>query len=302
MKIIIAGATGAIGQPLIKLLKALDHEVYGITQSKEKVPLLEENGAKALLMDVLNKEDVLKVFQEIKPDIVVDMLTRLPKEYTPQAMQAAAEMDARIRLEGGLNLQEAAEAVGTRRYIAQSTAFYYEPGDSLATEKTNFAFDATPGVAAGSKTYAAIEERVLASSRIEGIALRFGFFYGPGTWFNPDGNMAEQVLKQQFPIIGDGQGYWNFIHIEDAANSILQALDCMPGAYNIVNDTPIALREWLPLFAKYIKAPVPPKISEEQALKEKGADSVYYATSLRGASNQKAKEHLNFNPRLLEWL
>lgn len=301
MKIVVAGATGAIGNPLVDFLIQDGHEVYGITQSEKGALKLAGKGAKPLILDVLNRADVLKSIGSVKPDVVVDMLTRLPKEYTPEAMQQSAEMDGRIRIEGGANLLHAAESHHVGRYIAQSSAFWYAPGVGLANENVPFAFDAPPGIAAGTKQYAAIEQRVLQSSKIEGVALRFGFFYGPGTWFNPDGNMADQVKKGKFPIIGHGEGVWNFVHVEDAAKAIASAIYCAPGTYNIVNNHPAKMKEWLPAFARFLGADAPPRITEEEGLKEMGADSVYYATKLRGASNAKAKEEFNFQPRTFEW-
>jgi len=302
MKILIAGATGAIGQPLIDLLVAQKQDVYGITQSQERAKTLDSKGAKSVLLDVLDREAVFSAIGEIRPTVVIDMLTRLPKEYTPEAMSQAAEMDTKIRLEGGANLQNASEAHGVERYIAQSSAFWYAPGSGLADEKVSFAFEASAGIAAGCHVYAAIEQRVLQSKKIDGTALRFGFFYGPGTWFYPGQDVAEQICHQKLPLIGKGQGIWNFVHIEDAAQAIVAALTSKPGIYNIVNDQPSQMREWLPAFAKDLGAPPPPHITEEEGNRTRGADSVYYATKLRGASNAKAKQGLNFKPRPFEWL
>lgn len=302
MKILIAGASGAIGQPLIETLSQYGHEIYGITQSKERAHLIAEKGANPLILNVLESNALFSALAEIQPDVVIDMLTSLPKEYTPESMRHAAAMDAKIRREGGAYLQAAAEASGAARYIVQSCGFWYEPGFDLADEKTPFAFKATPGIASGSHLYAEIEKRVLQSNKIEGVALRFGFFYGPGTWFHPNGNMAEQMQKQQFPIIGKGEGVWNFVHIEDAAKAIVSAIACTPGAYNIVNDHPLQMRDWLPAFARYLGAPEPLNISEEEGEMQRGPDSVYYATKLRGASNKKAKYEFNFRPQRLEWL
>lgn len=229
------------------------------------------------------------------------MLTHLPKEYTPESMRSAAEMDAKIRREGGANLQEAAEAYGAMRYIAQSSGFWYAPGSGLADEGTPFAFEATPGIASGTRLYAEIEQRVLLSEKIEGVVLRFGIFYGPGTWFHPHGNVAEQIYKKQFPLIGNGEGVWSFVHIEDAAKAVAAGVYSLPGAYNIVNDRPTPMREWLPAFATYLGAGHPLWITEEEGLKQRGADAVYYATKLRGASNEKAKQTFHFQPRTFEW-
>lgn len=301
MKILIAGATGAVGQPLMELLIQDGHEVFGVTQSQDKMRLIAGKGAKAVLLNVLDREAVLDSIVGLKPEIIIDMLTRLPKEYTPAAMKEAAEEDAKVRLEGGAHLQEAGIKCGVKRVIAQSSAFYYAPGDGLADENVPFAFDATPGVAAGARAYASIEQRVLESQEFEGICLRFGFFYGPGTWFHPQGNIAQQLKAQSFPIIGKGEGVWNFIHIEDAAKAIVTAVYSFPGAYNIINDEPKTIKEWLPAFARYAKVSAPLRLSEEEGERQKGADAVYYATKLRGASNAKAKQAFNFEPRRLEW-
>lgn len=302
MKILIAGASGAIGQPLIDLLVAHKYEVHGITQSKKRAQIIQSKGASPLILDVLEHESVFAAIGNVRPDVVIDMLTRLPKEYTSESMRKSAEMNAKLRKEGGAYLQAAAEMYGATRYIAQSCAFWYEPGLGLADEHTPFAFQASPGIASGTRVYEEIEKRVLQSDKIEGVALRFGFFYGPGTWFHPGGDVAEQVLKQKFPIIGNGKGIWNFIHIEDAAQSIVSAIQSAPGVYNIVNDYPSEMRHWLPAFANYLAAPLPLTITEEEGLKTKGPDAVYYATKLRGASNAKAKHACNFTPRAFEWL
>lgn len=302
MKILIAGATGAIGQPLVKELLKEGYEVYGITLSKERSAKLAKEGAKPVILDVLNTEAVAAVLSDVKPTIVIDMLTRLPKEYTPESMRQAALLDAQIRMEGGANLLTAAVQQGVKRYIAQSSGFWYEPGEGMADENTSMAFQASPGIAASVRLYEEIEKRLFKTSSLEGVALRFGFFYGLGTWFNPEGDVAEQIRKQQFPIIEAGEGVWNFVHIEDAAHAIVSAIKSVPGVYNVVNDHPSPMHEWLPAFAKYLKAAAPPFISEKEGFKLRGADSVYYATKLRAASNAKAKKELHFKPRLFEWI
>ena len=301
MKILLAGATGAIGQPLIHLLISKKHDVYGITQSKERAALIAAKGATPVILNILEKEAVDLAVAEIAPDVIIDMLTHLPKEYTPDAMREASVLDAKVRLEGGAHLLSASQKYGVKRYIAQSSAFWYARGKGLADESISFAFDASPGIAAGTRVYAEIERRILTLPAIEGVAMRFGFFYGPGTWFYPEGNMAEQLRKKQFSGIGRGEGIWNFVHIEDAAKAVVAALLCPSGAYNIVNDYPSAMNKWLPHFASYVGAEAPSWISEEEGLKESGADAVYYATQLRGASNKKAKEVLAFKPRTFEW-
>jgi nucleoside-diphosphate-sugar epimerase len=174
----------------------------------------------------------------------------------------------------------------------------------LADEDTPLAFDASPAVAADARLVTELEHRLLGITNIEGIALRYGFLYGPGTWFNPDGDVARQVRQQQFPIVGNGEGVWSWLHIEDAAIATIAAAERgNPGIYLIANDQPLPVREWLSAFAQWLNAPPPPHVTVEDALKsDGGADAVYYGTKMRGVSNAKAKRELSFPPRSLEWI
>src|SRR5262249_5473348 len=157
------------------------------------------------------------------------------------------------------------------------------PGAGLADEETPLAFDASPFVAADARIVTELERRLLGAHDIEGVALRYGFFYGPGTWFNPDGDVARQVREQQFPIVGNGEGVWSWLHIEDAANATVAAAEAgSPGIYLFANDRPLPVRHWLPAFAQWLNAPPPPHISVEDAVKTSGADAVYYGTQMRG--------------------
>lgn len=189
----------------------------------------------------------------------------------------------------------------TSRNRGAATGFFYAPGPGLAVESEPLALQASANVAGSVRTYMQIEKRVLGAD-LEGVALRYGFFYGPGTWFHADGDIAKQVRLRQYPIAGAGQGVWSWVHIEDAAAATVVALRCSPGVYNIVDDDPSAIAVWLPSFASAVGAPEPPRISEQEALETGGPDIVYYATQLRGASNAKAKRELGFVPRRLEWL
>lgn len=303
MKIFIAGGTGAIGRPLIAQLLAKGHTVAALTRSAEKAQSLVDQGVEPAIADVFDAAAVKAVVQRARPDVVIEQLTALPKSYTGESMREAAPFNRRIRLEGGANVLAAAEAAGVRRYLRQSIAFWAERGSGLANEETPLGFDASPAVAADVRVVAEIERRLLESPSMEGIALRYGFFYGPGTWFNSDGDVAEQVRRQQFPIIGNGEGVWSWLHVEDAATATVAAAERgHRGIYLIANDQPLPVRTWLPAFAAWVDAPPPPRISTEVALATAGADAVYYGTELRGASNAKAKRELQFQPRPLEWL
>ena len=302
MKIFVAGGTGAVGRPLIAELLARGHALVALTRSPEKARALAEQGIEPALADVFDADAVKAVVSRARPEVVIEQLTALPRTYTREAMSAAADFNNRLRLEGGANVLAAARAAGVRRYLRQSIAFWAAPGPGLADEETPLALAASPAVAADARVVTEIERRLLGNPDIEGIALRYGFFYGPGTWFSPEGDVARQVRQRQFPIIGNGGGVWSWLHIEDAAMATVAAAEQgRPGVYLIANDQPLAVREWLPAFARWLNAPPPPQASAEEALKASGADAVYYGTQMRGVSNAKAKRELNFQPRPLEW-
>jgi 2-alkyl-3-oxoalkanoate reductase len=302
MRILIAGASGAIGRALVRRLRASQHEVFGLTQSRDSAPALNEIGAEPVIGNALDAAAVKATVGRIRPDAVINELTSLPQHYTRPEMKAAAERDRNVRVEGNKNLLAALRDAGVRRYLLQSSGFWYEPGPGLADESVPFISSASPGVEAGARTYMELEARASATPGIEFVALRYGFFYGPRTWYTREGDMGEQVRQQQVPIIGEGQGVYSFVHIDDAAAATVAALECPPGAYNIVDTSPSPQHVWLTAFARAAGAPAPPRIGEEEALRASGPDAVYYATKLRGASHEKARRELEFRPRPLEWI
>lgn len=303
MKIFIAGGTGVVGRQLIPRLLAKGHALVVLTRSPEQAQALVEQGVEPAIADVFDTETVKAVVSRAQPEVVIEQLTALPRTYTPESMRAAGPFNTRLRLEGGANVFAAARAAGVRRYLRQSIAFWAVPGPGLADEETPLAVDASPAVAADARLVTELEYRLLEDPNIEGIALRYGFFYGPGTWFNPDGDVARQVRERQFPIVGDGEGVWSWLHIEDSAIATIAAAEQgNRGIYLIADDRPLAVREWLPAFAHWLNGPPPPQISVDDALKSSGADAIYYGTKMRGVSNAKAKRELNFQPRQLEWI
>jgi nucleoside-diphosphate-sugar epimerase len=273
-----------------------------LARSPASSRVITELGAEPVSGDALDAASVKAAITQARPDAVINELTALPSRYTAEEMTAAAERDRKVRIEGNVNLLAAVRDARVRRYVLQSGGFWYAPGDGLADESVPFAFDASPAVAAGSRRYAELEATATGTPGIESVALRYGFFYGPGTWFRREGDMGEQAREQRLPVIGDGQGVWSWVHIEDAAAATAAALECRPGAYNIVDADPTPQRVWLPAFARAVGGPMPPQATEEEALAAFDPDTVYYATRLRGASNEKAKRELSFQPRPLEWL
>src|ERR1700761_8013519 len=301
MRVFVAGASGAIGQPLIAELLKQGHSVVGMTTSETRAKMLESQGASAMIVDALDAAGVEGGLGQSKAEAVIDELTSLPKEQNEMPKYAAG--DRRLRLEGGGNLFRAAIATGVRRYLQQASGFFLKAAEgALADESSPLDVNASPGVAASARTYAELEERLFSSNAIEGVALRYGFFYGPKTWYYPGGSAAEMVMRQERPIIGDGQGLSSFVHIDDAAIATVAALTAEAGVYNVVDDYPSPQSVWLPSFAEFLGAPIPPHWSEAEAVAKAGEDAVYYATRLSGASNAKAKRVLGWTPRRLEWL
>jgi 2-alkyl-3-oxoalkanoate reductase len=302
MRILLAGGTGAIGRPLIRCLKQAGHTVFGLVRSPNSAPVLVEAGAEPVIGDALDAVSVAAAVARMRPHAVITELTSLPRHYTPAEMKAAAARDRQVRIEGNANLLAALQDAGVRRYLLQSSGFWYAAGTGLADESAPLAFDAPPGIAASARTYAELESTAMRAAGVELVALRYGFFYGPGTWYTSEGDVGEQVRQRQLPVIGGGSGVWSFVHIEDAAAATVSALECQPGVYNVVDSDPAPQCVWLPAFARAAGAPPPPEVMEQEALAAFGAEAVYYATRLRGASNEKAIRELGFRPRRLEWL
>jgi len=302
MRILIAGASGAIGRPLVRRLTSDRHEVFALARSSGSAAALQAIGAAPVVADALDGAAVKAALGRMRPDAVINELTSLPRHYTAAAMEAAAERDRKVRVEGNVNLLAALRDSGARRYLLQSSGFWYAPGAGLADESVPFISSASPGIESGVRTYRELEARAAATPGIEVVALRYGFFYGPGTWYTREGDMGDQVRQQQVAIVGEGQGVYSFVHIDDAAAATAAALECAPGAYNVVDGDPSPQHAWLPAFARAAGAPPPPRVSEEEALRASGPDEVYYAARLRGASNEKARRKLGFRPRPLEWL
>lgn len=299
MKVFVSGSSGAIGRPLIEQLTRKGYEVTGMIRSALGADRLRHLGVQPVQVDAFDRAGVRIAIERAEPDVVIDEITSLPK--SPVDLAKALPADRRLRLEGGGNLLAAAEELGVRRYIQQSSGFYLDAQDGLADESAPLRVDAPDNIRESSTMYAELESRVLSSSCLEGTALRYGFFYGPGTWYWTDGAVAELVKERQIPVIGGGLGVWSFVHVEDAAAATVAAIDAEPGIYNVVDDDPEPLARWLPAFARWVGAPEPDQVSAEAALAKVGSEGVYYHTRLSGASNRKAKIVLNFTPRPLIW-
>ena len=300
MNIFVAGATGAIGLPLVRALSARGHQVTGMTRRGAGTDRLRELGVAVSTADAFDAKAVRAAIAAAAPDVVIDQLTWLPAN--PADIIKSLPDDTRLRREGGANLLAAAQELGVGRYIVQSRGFYLDaPAGQLGDETARLRDDAPGAIGESTRATGAYDERVLASPALDGVVLRYGFFYGPGTWYRPDGAIADQVRNGQAAIIGAGNGVWSFVHIDDAVAATVAALTAEPGVYNIVDDDPLPVAEWLPAFARWVDAPEPPRVSVEAALQTIGEEAVYYHTKLTGASNSRAKALLGFAPRPLLW-
>ena len=299
MRVFIAGASGALGKVLVPRLIAAGDEVIGMTRSDAGAAALAALGAKPVVVDALDAGAVREAMVRERPEVVVEQLTALPRRYTPEEMRKAGEANHRIRVEGGANVLRAAEEAGARRYVAQSGCFFLAQGDGLAGDDEAFDHAAPAGILAAIAGTESVEARVLAGS-MAGVVLRYGFFYGPGTWFWSDGDVGDTVRAGQFPVIGGGTGVYDWVHLEDAADATVAAVHSeLAGRFNINDDRPVAVSQWLPAFARWLGATAPPEVAAEAVPDEV---VVYYATRMRGASNRKARERLGFRPRPLAWL
>jgi nucleoside-diphosphate-sugar epimerase len=303
VRVFLAGATGVIGRRLLPRLIEEGHEVTGMTRSEERAASLREAGAVPAVCDVFDAERVRAAMERARPEVVVHELTDLPPAIDPRKMEEQAAGNDRIRTEGTRNLVAAAVAAGARRMVAQSIAFAYAPtGDRPKTEMDPL-WDEAPR--AFSRSVAALhelEDAVTGTDGLEGLVLRYGFFYGPGSSYAADGFYAGEVRKRRFPIVGKGTGAFSFIHVDDAADATVAAIARgAPGIYNVVDDDPAPLREWLPAYAEAVGAKKPRRVPRFLARLLAGEYTTLMATGLRGASNARAKAELGWTPRHPSW-
>jgi len=303
MKVLVAGATGVIGRRLVPMLIQAGHDVTGMTRSQAKAEAIEEAGATALVCDVFNADLLQDRFKAAAPEVVVHELTDIPAAFDPRKAEEQLAGNDRIRTEGTTNLVAAAVAAGTRRIVAQSIAFAYAPGGSdLKDEQDPLFEDAPPPWQRSVRAVRELERLVTETEGIDGLALRYGMLYGPGTAYAGNSGTAVQVRARRFPIVGKGEGVFSFIHVDDAAAATVAAVERgWPGAYNIVDDDPALLREWLPFYAEVVGAKKPMRVPKLVARLAAGRYATMLATELRGASNERAKRELGWEPRYASW-
>jgi nucleoside-diphosphate-sugar epimerase len=304
MKVLVAGAAGAMGKQLVPRLVAAGHEVFGMTRSAAKREAVRELGATPIVADALDPDQVAAAVAEAEPEAIVHELTALSGSLDMRHFDRDFELTNRLRTEATDHLLSAGRAVGVRRFIAQSFAGWPSgrSGGPVKTEEDPL--DPAP-VESMRRTHAAIrrlEEAVTGAEWTEGIILRYGGFYGPGTSLAADGEHAELIRKRKFPVVGDGAGVWSFVQIEDAAEATVAALTHgRRGIYNVVDDEPAPVAEWLPVVANGLGAKPPRHVPRWLGRLLAGEAAVVMMTEIRGASNAKAKRELGWQPRHPSW-
>jgi nucleoside-diphosphate-sugar epimerase len=305
MKVFVAGATGALGRPLIKQLVERGHEVTGMTRSESKTDILRELGARPVVADALDPESVAQAVAESNPDVIVHQLTSIG-EFNPRHMERDFAATNRLRTEGTDHLLAAGRAVGVKRFVAQSFAPwpYARTGGMVKTEDDPLDTNPPSQIRTTLEAIKYLEKAVTEADWTEGIALRYGGFYGPGTsiGLNPLGEQIEMIKGRKFPVAGKGTGVWSFIHIEDAASATVEAVEHgTRGIYNVVDDEPAPISEWLPVLAKSLGAKPPRHVPLFLARLFGGEVTAIMMTDLRGSSNKKAKRELGWNLRYPSW-
>lgn len=301
MRVLVAGATGVIGRSLVPLLGAVGHEVVGLSRSVAGAEQLRRVGAAAVVADALDAEAVARAMREAAPDAVVNMLTAIPEEINPRKLAEQFALTNRLRVEGTRNLIQAARAVGGPRIISQGLAYGYQPGAGTADEDAPLWHSRTPKQFV--PVLAALTELERATVAADGVVLRFGHLYGPGSIYAADGSFARQVRAGKVPLVGGGHAVFSFTHADDAASAVVAALDRteVSAALNIVDDSPAALREWLPRYAEILGAPAPKSAPAALARLAVGGWGVVFMNELRGADNARARLRLNWRPRFTSW-
>jgi nucleoside-diphosphate-sugar epimerase len=297
VRVFVAGATGAIGRALVPALQAAGHEAIAMTRSPEKAQALRAHGIEAAVCDAYDAPALERALVDARPEKVVHLLTDLPEDMNMRRFEREVESTGRLRREGTRNLLAAARAAGAPGIVAESIAFAYAPeGDRVKHEDAPLALEALPFVA---EPLAELERQVLDAG---GIVLRYGWLYGPGTSFTHDGAWAANLRRRMMPLVGAAGGVFSFVHVDDAASATVAALaHDGPATYNVVDDEPAPMREWVPEYARAVGAPRPWHAPTWLGRLAASRLAVEMTSELCGASNARIKHELGWQPRYASW-
>lgn len=304
MRVLVAGATGAVGRALVPVLRRRGHEVFGTTRSRSNTQLLRANGAEPVVMDGLNRAEVLDTVRKVQPQAIVHQMSSLINAKDLKNLDRQFALTNRLRTEGTDYLIAAARAASTARLIVQSFTGWPNIREGGPVKSESDPLDPTPPRKMRQTLNAIreLETKVLAMDGMQAIALRYGAFYGPGTSIAADGDVFEMVRRRKLPMVGEGGGIWSFIHINDVATATALAVEGGPGGvYNIVDDEPAPVCVWLPELARLLGAKPPMRVPAWIARFLIGESGVSMMTKIRGASNDKAKRLLAWTPIYASW-
>jgi len=300
MKVFVAGGSGAMGRRLVPQLVGAGYEVVAMTRHESNASWLQQIGASAAIADALDRQSVRDAVKQAQPEVVIHQLTALTGAKSFKNFDKEFAVTNRLRTQGTDYLLEAARAAGVRRFVAQSYGNwnYERTGTGMKTEHDPFDPHPPANQVESLKAIRYLEHAVLNADGIEGVALRYGNFYGPGTGLDLDGDIVAQVRKRRLPIVGDGAGVWSFIHMDDAATAAIAALERgASGVYNVTDDQPARVAEWLPALAEAVGAKPPRRVPVWLGRIAAGEVGVSMMTQIRGTSNAKVKRELGWTPR-----
>jgi len=302
MKVFLAGGSGVIGRRLIPQLVAGGHQVAATTRAAAKAAMLQSLGATPVVVDALDAPALSTAVIEFQPDALMNQLTDLPQQYNPRMIGPFYERKSRLRVEATRTLLAAATQAGAQRFVYQSMAFMYQAtGPMVVSEDATLAMDAPEPFGSIVRATAEGERLALSAGGITGVVLRYGQLYGLGTYFDHDGDFARQARRRMLPIVGSGAGVFSFLHVDDAATAAVVALTRGAGVYNIVDDDPVAVRDWIPAFCRDVRAPAPMHVPGLVVELMAGRFAAATMQEGRGASNAKAKRELGWTPRHPTW-
>jgi nucleoside-diphosphate-sugar epimerase len=303
MRVFVAGASGAVGSRLLPLLLSAGHTVVGLTRNLVNAEAIGRTGAAAAVADALNRAAIVDAVVAAKPDVIVHEMTSLGDANDLRRFDRSFGVTNRLRTEGLQNLLAAAKQAGTRRIVAQSFCGwpYARVGGPVKSEDDPLDPKPPRELRRTLEAIRYLESAMTGSSNIEGVVLRYGAFYGPSTGLF-DGPMVDQLRRRRVPLIGNANGWWSFLHIDDAAAATAIAVERgAPGIYNIVDDEPAPVRDWLPALAAMLGARPPRQIPRWLARIAVGEHIVTMMTEARAGSNAKAKRNLSWQPVHSSW-
>lgn len=303
MRVLVAGATGAVGRPLVPRLQAAGHDVAALVRDEARGAHVRGLGVEPFVADVFDGAAVREAVVAARPDVVVGQLTALPARLDLRRYAQALAPTNRLRLEATPHLIAGARAAGARRVILQSISFVTAPeGPPIHDEDARLYTDAPAQMRPVVDAVATMERDALAAEDLDPVVLRYGFFYGPGTSYGPGGGLVEEIRRRRFPIVGDGGGVSSFVHVDDAAGATVAALEGgAAGVFNVCDDEPAAAREWLPHLAGCLGARPPRRVPAWVARAAVGAHGVHFATTLRGNDNRRFRETFAWAPERPTW-